>query len=91
MNELKNCPFCGCRVQIERRPLEHYRGCYIFEIECSKCGCKRTLTRNDSVYRTEEEARANAIAQWNMRASKDSIGLDDPEWLDKPMWPSWDD
>lgn len=66
---VKTCPFCGCSVSVERVPLEHYQGCVIFEIKCLNCGCRRTLTKNDSVYRTEEEARANAIAQWNERPS----------------------
>lgn len=66
---IKDCPFCGSSVNVERVPLKHYQGCVIFEIKCSNCGCERTLTKNDSVYRTEEEARANAIAQWNERIS----------------------
>lgn len=66
---IKNCPFCGSSVSVERVPLEHYQGCVIFKIKCSNCGSERTLTKNDSVYRTEEEARANAIAQWNERPS----------------------
>ncbi len=66
---IKDCPFCGCSVSVERVPLKHYKGCVIFEIKCSNCGCERALTKNDSIYRTEEEARANAIAQWNERSS----------------------
>ena len=68
---VKPCPFCGCSVSVERVPLKHYKGCVIFEIKCLNCGCERTLMRNDSVYRTEEEARANAIAQWNERVDEE--------------------
>lgn len=70
---IKDCPFCGCSVSVERVPLQHYKGCVIFKIKCLNCGCERVLMKNDSVYRTEEEARANAIAQWNERSSTPTI------------------
>ena len=70
--ELKPCPFCGENVKIERLPLWHgshgYHGSYEYDIHCSNCGCRVDLDRNDTVYRSEEEARDNAIKAWNRRA-----------------------
>ena len=75
MSELKPCPFCGSKVQIERKPLWHdghgYYGCYEFIIRCNniECGCNLiNLGRNNTIYNTDEDARQNAINAWNRRA-----------------------
>ena len=71
MNKLKPCPFCGNEVELEKIPLWHgshgYHGCYEYEIKCSKCGCTVDQPKNDSIYRSEEEAKENAIKAWNKR------------------------
>ena len=69
--ELKPCPFCGSGVLLEKKPLwfgsRGYFGCYEFEISCKKCGCRRRLDRNDTIYRSEKEAIKNVIEAWNQR------------------------
>lgn len=74
MTELKPCPFCGSNVKIEKRPLwegsHGYYGCYEFVIQCpnASCGCRINLKQNDTIYRDENIAEANAIEAWNRRA-----------------------
>lgn len=75
---IKPCPFCGKGVYLEKKPLwrqcggstHGYFGSYEFIIECSnpECGCRVNLGANDTVYRSEEEAKKNAIEAWNRRA-----------------------
>ena len=77
MSELKPCPFCGELPHIEKRPLwqtyrdghtRGYYGCYEYDIHCEKCGCRVNLGGNDTVYRSHDEAKENAIEAWNRRA-----------------------
>lgn len=73
MSELKPCPFCGNEVKVEKIPLWYgngrgYSGCYEFKIKCESCGCSVDQPENDSVYRSEEKARENAVEAWNRRA-----------------------
>ena len=82
MSELKPCPFCGNEVEVEKIPLWYgnghgYKDCYEFKIWCKKCGCRVDQPENDSVYRSEEEAKKNAIEAWNRRASDESEMLHD--------------
>lgn len=75
--DLLPCPFCGEDVYIDKVPLwksynnstHGYYGCYEFDIRCKnpECGCTIPFIKNDTVYRSEEEARLNAIDQWNRR------------------------
>lgn len=71
--KLKPCPFCGEVVELEKRPLwrgsHGYHGCYEFVIQCQNCGCRINLDKNDTVYRSEDAARDNAIEAWNRRAA----------------------
>lgn len=72
MNNLKPCPFCGSEVELEKNPLWYgngrgYKDCYEFVIRCKKCGCRVDQPKNDSVYRSEEKAKENAIEAWNRR------------------------
>lgn len=75
MIELKPCPFCGGEAEINKKPLwrgnHGYKGCYEFVAVCKKCGCKVDHIKNDSIYRSEEEAQENVINAWNKRASDD--------------------
>ena len=73
MNELKPCP-CGCKnVELKKDPLGHgshgYHGCYEFNIKClnPNCGWRLKIPKNDTIYRSEEEARKNTINAWNNR------------------------
>lgn len=77
MNELKSCPFCGSEVELEKIPLWYgngrgYKDYYEFKIRCKKCGCRVDQPGNDSVYRSEEEAKKNAIEAWNRRTKDDT-------------------
>lgn len=71
--ELKPCPFCGAEVELEKLPLWNgghgYHDCYEFKIRCKKCGAQPTYPRNDTVYRSENEAIENVIKVWNRRIS----------------------
>jgi hypothetical protein len=69
-NLLKPCPFCGFPVHIEKVPMRHYSGSFTFDIKCRNpgCRCEVRLPENDTVYRSEELARENAIRAWNKRA-----------------------
>jgi hypothetical protein len=76
--EIKPCPFCGDIPYLERKPLwttysndttHGYYGCYEYVIRCRdpKCGCSVNLGLNDTIYRTDEIAKQNAINAWNRR------------------------
>lgn len=70
--QLKPCPFCGTNVRIEKKPLWHgshgYRDCYEYDIHCHNCGCRVRIEQNNTIYRSDEEAKANAVKAWNRRA-----------------------
>ena len=38
-----------------------------YDIHCEKCGCQVNLEGNDTIYRSDEEAKQNAIDAWNRR------------------------
>ncbi len=71
MNKIKPCPFCGTEVELSKNPLwqgsHGYYNCFEFKIICSKCGCNVTYNKNDTIYRSEEEAIQNVIEAWNKR------------------------
>lgn len=71
MEGLKVCPFCGGEAEINKNPLwrgtHGYKGCYEFVAVCKKCGCRVDHIKNDSIYRSEEEAQENVIKAWNKR------------------------
>lgn len=80
MPDLKQCPFCGEFPYIEKKPLwktysggitHGYYGCFEYDIRCHKCGCNVPLGGNDTVYRTDEEAKKNAIEAWNRRGGEE--------------------
>ena len=70
---LKTCPFCGKEVELKKEPLWNgshgYVGCYEYVIQCNdpKCRCSINLGQNDTIYRSDEEAKRNAIRAWNRR------------------------
>ena len=78
MEALKNCPFCGKLVYLEKLPLwreqggstHGYYGCYEYVIQCNnpECRCKVALPENDTIYNTDDEAINNAVTAWNRRA-----------------------
>lgn len=71
MKKIKPCPFCGTEVELSKNPLwqggHGYYNCFEFKIVCSKCGCNVTYNKNDTIYRSEEEAIQNVIKAWNKR------------------------
>ena len=76
MEKLKPCPFCGNEVEVEKIPLwsgngRGYSGCYEFRIKCENCGGTVDQPKNDSIYRSEEESRENAIKAWNRRTANE--------------------
>ena len=73
---IKPCPFCGNEVALEKLPLwrtyndgttHGYYHSYKYDIHCEKCGCRVNLQGNDTIYRSDEEAKQNAINAWNRR------------------------
>lgn len=77
MDGLKPCPFCGQSVIMKREPLWNgshgYPGCYQYTVSCSNidCRCSIYLGSNDTIYRSDEEAMAEAERRWNRRAGED--------------------
>ena len=73
---LEDCPYCGNSVYLEKIPLwtgsHGYKGYYEMDIRCHNpdCRCWVYLGQNDTIYRSEEEAKRNAIQHWNRRAAK---------------------
>jgi Lar family restriction alleviation protein len=73
--QLKPCPFCGELPYLEKKPLwrtvngstHGYAGCWEYDIRCHKCGCTIPLHSNDTIYRSDDEAKQNAINTWNRR------------------------
>ena len=75
--DLLPCPFCGEDVYLDRVPLwqsyngitHGYYGKYEFDVHCRnpECGCNIHFIKNNTIYYNEEEARLNAIQQWNRR------------------------
>ena len=81
MNKIKSCPFCGTEVELSKNPLWHgghgYYNCFEFEIVCPKCGCNVRYDKNDTIYRTEEEAIQNVINAWNKREDYCADGVNE--------------
>ena len=74
--QIKPCPFCGEIPYLERKPLWHtyrdgttrgYYGKFEYVIKCHRCGCNIPLGGNDTIYRSDEEAKQNAVDTWNKR------------------------
>ena len=71
MNEkLLPCPFCGSKVKLSRYRLRGYDGFVEYKIHCTKCGCRISYSKNNTIYNTDEEAKKNAITAWNTRVTE---------------------
>lgn len=75
--EIKECPFCGFEWAAVRYDPETN----IYYVECDRC-----LSRG-AERKTKEEAKS----AWNKRAKMTVEEHEELQWLDKPMWPNWDD
>lgn len=73
---LKSCPFCG-----NKSPYSSYDSeLNVFSIRCEKCDARGGYRK------TVDEA----VAAWNGRSEMTVSEYEKLQWLDKPMWPSWD-
>lgn len=73
------CPFCGNEnIHMTKKPLwqeydgsyHGYKDRYAFEVVCDKCGAHPAYYKNDTIYRSEEEAISNVVNKWNKRGSE---------------------
>lgn len=67
-SELKPCPFCGSRADLEITSL--FEGDTTLVVSCTGCGCELLARRNA----TEQEA----IAAWNQRAKLEPKRIEAP-------------
>ena len=74
MEELKPCPFCGAKVKLRKEAMwwdnRGYKDCYRYAISCPECGCALAMRNNDTISRTDSEAKRNAIKAWNRRVKE---------------------
>lgn len=75
-DKLKECPFCGSTKVYRSYDAEMNQTC----IRCEHCDARGGYRK------TAEEADE----QWNHRAKMTVEEYERLQWLDKPMWPSWD-
>ena len=74
--KLKPCPCGNENVYIERKPLWHdnhgYKNSYEYTVKCDnpKCIWQPKFSFNNTIYRTDDEARNNTIEQWNNRTTE---------------------
>ena len=63
MSELKPCPFCGGKAEIEHNEILTLMFSYVV---CRNCGAKTGEYRVNSTYSSDEKA----IEAWNRRAGE---------------------
>ena len=74
MEVLKPCPWCGYPGSYIKEPAWHgshgYVGNYFYYIQCSNKECRAVTPhgKEDDIYKSELEAREDAIKAWNRRA-----------------------
>lgn len=61
-DDLKPCPFCGCRAKIKEKPCKIYDGAPWYYVECSRSSCRARTSAWGQ--------RAQAIISWNKRANE---------------------
>ena len=68
---IKPCPFCGKQPTLQKVPLDRqgYSGCYEYVVECEnpECMCRVKLSKNNTIYYHDDEAKMNAMIAWNRR------------------------
>jgi Lar family restriction alleviation protein len=69
MNELKPCPFCGGKAEIQQfaNPQNYY--C----VRCTDCGCSTDGYRRSKTESTEAENKAANAAAWNRRTEPENV------------------
>ena len=60
MDELKPCPFCGGKAELNR--INHIDN-WMYEVRCIECGCGTDYAKTSDV----------VIADWNYRKEKGEI------------------
>lgn len=75
MENLKPCPFCGEQPVLQKVPIRGYSGCFHYIVECEnpECRCNIKLSKNDTIYNSDKDARQNAINAWNRRVDKSNL------------------
>lgn len=72
--KLKPCPFCGTEVKLRKETMwfnsHGYKGYYKYTVGCRECGCGIAMRATDTLFRTDSEAKRNAIKAWNRRAKE---------------------
>jgi len=57
MSDIKNCPFCGSKPELDYK---NYWGEWIWEIRCLNCGCKTDAF----------DVMDECVEVWNMRVDE---------------------
>ena len=58
MTDLKKCPFCGGKAELEKMGWPHH-------VYCTNCGARVTSTKY------AEDGESEAVKKWNRRADND--------------------
>ncbi len=72
--ELQPCPICGAHpdkdvISLERPGGHGYKGCYMYQYKCPKCGLIKGQ-QIDDVYRHKDVAQNDARRAWNEEVTK---------------------
>lgn len=70
--KIKKCPWCGSSASLVSIDLggprgTGYPGCYEYVVRCISCRAEAPNGRIDDIYRSSEQAKQQAIEEWNRR------------------------
>jgi len=71
--QVKPCPICGNTPLLDSCSLDHgnghgYPGCYVYLLKCDVCG--RVEAQSNSIGCSDNEAKIQAIINWNAEVDK---------------------